>query len=172
MLLYHFSEESQINIFHPRKCKNHDHLPPVVWAIDEEHSVNYLFPRDCPRVIFRKSDHMSKEDEQRFFQDSDAETIIAVENDWLNRILSTNLYRYTFPSDSFEMEDETAGYYISRVSVVPIKIEPIANLLQEIIKRRVELRFTPNLYPIRESILSSTIDDFSIIRFRNAKQRT
>ena len=68
MLLYHFSEESQIDIFHPRKSKNHEHLPPVVWAIDEEHSVNYLFPRDCPRVIFRRSDNMSKEYEHRFFK--------------------------------------------------------------------------------------------------------
>lgn len=172
MFLYHFSEESQIKIFHPRKCKNHDHLPPVVWAIDEEHSVNYLFPRDCPRVIFRRSANMSKEDELNFFRESSAETIITVENDWLDRILNTQLFRYTFHRDSFEMEDGTAGYYISRVSVEPIKIDPIDNLLQEIVKRRVELRFTPNLNPIKESVISSTIDDFSIIRFRNAKQHT
>lgn len=172
MFLYHFSEESQITIFHPRKSKNHENLPPVVWAIDEEHLVNYLFPRDCPRVIFRRSDNMSKEDELLFFKGSIAETIITVENDWLDRILHTKLYRYTFLSESFEMEDGTAGYYISRVSVEPVEMEPIDNLLQEIVKRRVEVRFTPNLNPIRESLLSSTIDDFSIIRFRNAKQHT
>jgi hypothetical protein len=172
MFLYHYSEEAQISVFHPRKCKNHENLPPVVWAIDEEHSVNYLFPRDCPRVIFKRSDNMSKDDELRFFKDSTAETIITVENEWLDRILTTKLYRYTFRSKTFEMEDGTAGYYISRVSVEPIEIVLIDNVLQEILKRRVELRFTPNLNPIRESLLSSTIDDFSIIRFRNAKQHT
>jgi len=172
MYLYHFSEDSQIEIFHPRKSKSHDHLPPVVWAIDEEHAVNYLFPRDCPRVIFRRSNNMSKDDEVRFFQDSIADTIITVENDWLDRIRNTTLFRYTFHNDSFAMEDRTAGYYISSASVEPIKIDPIHNLLHEIVRRRVELRFTPNLNPIRESLLSSTIDDFSIIRFRNAKQHS
>ncbi|MEK4251783.1 DUF6886 family protein [Paenibacillus sp. FSL W7-1287] len=170
MFLYHFSEESDIKIFHPRKNLHHEHLPPVVWAIDEEHSVNYLFPRDCPRVIFRRSERMSKEDELHFFRDSHADTIIAVENDWLEQISNTKLFRYTFPKESFEMEDGIAGYYISTVSVEPLRIEPIENLLLEIVKRKVELRFTPNLYPIKESILSSSIDDYSIIRFRNAKQ--
>lgn len=170
MFLFHFSEESNINIFHPRKSLHHEHLPPVVWAIDEEHSVNYLFPRDCPRVIFKRSERMSKEDELRFFRDSSADTIIVVENDWLDRINNTRLFRYTFPKDSFEMEDDIAGYYISRVSVEPIRIMSIENLLLEIVKRRVELRFTPNLHLIKESILSSTIDDYSIIRFRNVKQ--
>jgi len=170
MFLYHFSEESNIKIFHPRKI-NQEQLPPVVWAIDEEHAVNYLFPRDCPRVIFRRSQAMSGEDEARFFVNSSASTIIAVENDWLERITQTTLYKYTFHKDTFELKDEVAGYYVSRQSVEPITVEPINHLLHEIVSRNVELRFTPNLHPIRDAILASTIDAYSIIRFRNAKQR-
>lgn len=169
MFLYHFSEEPDIKIFHPRKVKHRDHIPPLVWAIDEEHSVNYFFPRDCPRVIFRRSDKMSKEDEWRFFKDSVANTIIAVENDWIERILNTELYKYTFRSENFEKNDGTAGYYTARVTVEPIKVESVGNLLQAIINQGVELRVTPNLYPLREAIIQSTMDDFSIIRFRNAK---
>ena len=39
-------------------------MPLVVWAIDEEHYVNYYFPRDCPRVINSKSNNISAEDEK------------------------------------------------------------------------------------------------------------
>jgi hypothetical protein len=48
-MLYHFSEDPNINEFVPRSMEC---MPPVVWAIDEEHSFFYFFPRDCPRVIF------------------------------------------------------------------------------------------------------------------------
>lgn len=170
MFLYHFSEEPDIQIFHPRKVKHQEHIPPFVWAIDDEHAVNYFFPRECPRIIFRKSANMSKEDECRFFKDTAADTIIAVENDWTAKILNTELYKYTFRSDNFELYDKTAGYYTSRAAVEPIKIEPLGNLLQAIVNRGVELRFTPNLYPLKEAILQSTIDDFSMIRLRNAKK--
>ncbi|GBF75529.1 hypothetical protein PA598K_03946 [Paenibacillus sp. 598K] len=145
-------------------------MPPAVWAIDDEHAANYFFPRDCPRVIFRKSDQMSEEDKRHFFGDTSADTIITVENDWLDRILNVKLYKYTFDSHSFEMEDEIAGYYISQEPVKPVKVEPLENVLHELVKRSVELRFTPNLHPIRERVISSTVDDYSIIRFRNAKQ--
>lgn len=39
-------------------------MPSVVWAIDEEHSVNYYFPRDCPLVIYLKSNNISADDEK------------------------------------------------------------------------------------------------------------
>lgn len=170
MYLYHFSEEADIEIFHPRKIEHREDVPPLVWGIDEEHAVNYFFPRDCPRVIFRRSEKISKEDELRFFKDSVANTIIVVENDWVERILNTELYKYTFRSENFELNDGTAGYYTSRVTVEPIKVEPVGNLLQAIINQGVELRITPNLYPLREAIIQSTMDDFSMIRFRNAMQ--
>jgi len=167
MYLYHFSEEPHIDIFHPRPRS--ESLPPAIWAIDEEHAVNYFFPRDCPRVIFRKSDQMSEEDKRHFFGDTSADTVIAVENDWLDRILNVKLYRYTLDRHSFELEDEIAGYYISQEPVKPLRVELLENVLHELVKRQVELRFTPNLHPIRERVISSTVDDYSIIRFRNAK---
>lgn len=169
-MLYHFSEESAIKRFSPRPQKAYPHLEPVVFAIHEEQSLHYYFPRDCPRVIYWKADWSSEEDIQRFFSDSTVNKIIVVENDWLDRIRHTQLYRYTFAEDSFKLFDEasTAGYYISYDEVEPLKVERVNDLIGQILDSAVELRFTPNLYQLRDRIIVSTLD-FSIIRFRNAQ---
>lgn len=65
-------------------------------------------------------------------------------------------------------EAKTAGYYISHQEIVPSKVERIDDVIGQLLSRNIELRFTPNLYPIRNKVISSTLD-FSIIRFRNAK---
>ncbi|MGM0883053.1 MAG: DUF6886 family protein [Bacillota bacterium] len=169
-MLYHFSEESDIKILKPRAAKAFPHLEPVVFAIDQEHAVHYFFPRDCPRVIYWKEDWSTDEDIQSFFSDSKVDKIIVVENDWLDRIRNTKLYVYTFAEDGFELFEEakTAGYYISKQEITPIKVELVGDLLGKILAEKVELRFTPDLYPIRDKVISSSLD-FSIIRFRNAK---
>lgn len=168
-MLFHFSENPSIKVFEPLANKNFKDLPPAVWAIDEKHSVNYFFPRDCPRVIFSKSNNISEKDAQLFFSATKANTIIAVESAWLETIRQTTIYKYTFPADRFTLFDETAGYYISYSAIKPIAMEPVDDLLGKISSKSIELRVTPSLYPLRDAIVSSTIDDFSIIRFRNAK---
>ncbi|WP_255314150.1 DUF6886 family protein [Bacillus sp. FJAT-26390] len=169
-MLYHFSEEPDIERFFPRLQKAYPHLKPVVFAINEEQALHYCFPRDCPRVIYWKAEWSSEEDIQHYFAETSVDKIIVVENDWLDRIRQTPLYRYTFAEDSFELFDEasTAGYYISYAEAEPVKVERVYDLIGQIVKQRVELRFTPNLHPIRNRIIASTLD-FSIIRFRNAK---
>jgi hypothetical protein len=52
LLLYHFSEDPGITRFNPRMHPSHPDQPAMVWAIDEEHSPLYYFPRDCPRIGF------------------------------------------------------------------------------------------------------------------------
>ena len=47
--LYHVSDTPGIARFDPRRIGDG---PETVWAIDEAHLVNYLTPRDCPRVCF------------------------------------------------------------------------------------------------------------------------
>ncbi|MGE8203513.1 DUF6886 family protein [Heyndrickxia sp. NPDC080065] len=168
-MLYHFSEESDIQVFKPRPSMAHPKLDPAVWAIDEEHALHYYFPRDCPRVIYWKADWTSKSDICEFFSDSKVDKIIVVENRWLERIRNKKLYVYTFPEDTFKLFEEakTAGYHVSHEEVVPIKVELVDDLIAKILSKNVELRFTPDLHIIRDRVLSSTVD-FSIIRFRNA----
>ena len=170
-MLYHFSEEGSISIFRPRSSKSYPHIKPAVWAIDEEHSLHYCFPRECPRVIYWKASWTTEEDETRLFGESKADKIIVIENQWLDKIRNTELYKYSFHDETFELFEEakTAGYYISHHEVKPVKVERVDDLMGKLLAYNIELRFTPNLYPIRNKVISSTVD-FSIIRFRNANK--
>lgn len=167
MNVYHFSEEPGIEIFRPRPAPAYPHLPPVVFALDRERSPHYFFPRDCPRVIYWKADWTTEEDARTFLAYTDASKIAVVESGWLNRIRSTQLYRYTFSAETFAPMDSSAGYYISTETVVPLRVEPVGDLLEKLLDEQLELRFTPSLHPIRDRVIASTMD-FSIIRFRNA----
>lgn len=168
-MLYHFSEDPSIKIFKPRQSASFPSLHPAVWAIDQEHALHYFFPRDCPRVIYWKGEKTTEEDLESFFAETSTDKIIVIENSWLDKLRSTNLYIYSFCPESFELFEEakTAGYYISFEEVKPLKIVPAGDSLEKITKEKVELRFTPSLYPIRNRVLASSLD-FSIIRFRNA----
>ncbi|MFD2446466.1 DUF6886 family protein [Bacillus sp. CGMCC 1.16607] len=170
-MLFHFSENPNIKEFIPLEGQANNQLSPVVWAIDEEHSVNYFLPRDCPRIIYSKSTSLSEEDEKIFFSQTKASTIMTVESDWLESIRNTTIYKYTFTDDGFSLFDRIAGYYVSYTPVQPLYVEPMHHLLENITSRGVELRITPNLYPLREAILKSTLENFSMIRMRNAKIR-
>lgn len=168
-MYYHFSEDPSITRFEPRKPKEFPDKPPLVWAIDDRHAPLYYFPRDCPRVAFWKSTHTTEEDISRFLSYSDAKMIIAVESSWLDLIKKTKLYRYHFSPETFTCFDENAGYYTSELAVEPARVDLIGDLLEAHTCAQIELRFTPNLFPLREAILSSTLN-FSMIRMRNASR--
>lgn len=169
-MFYHFSEEDNIKVFRPRPTKAFPHIEPAVWAIDEEHSIHYCLPRDCPRVIYWKTGGTSEEDLKNFFGESSVDKIMVVENQWLERIRAVKLYRYSFEEESFAWLEEakTAGYYISHKEITPINVECVGDLIGKLLSQNIELRFTPDLYPIKNKVVSSTVD-FSIIRFSNAK---
>ncbi|OXM86191.1 DUF6886 family protein [Paenibacillus rigui] len=169
MNLFHFSEESSIEVFVPRVKENRTDMPPVVWAIDEEHEYTFYFPRDCPRIVYSRTDEINEEDRARFFGLSDSERIITVETGWYERIKNTTLYRYTFPADTFRLFDACAGYYISTETVKPLSVEPLDHLLDRLISLNVEIRFTPSLHPLRNALVNSSVQDFGIHRFANAQ---
>jgi hypothetical protein len=73
------------------------------------------------------------------------------------------------PTASFELADANAGYHISRHAIVPIGIREVRNVASEIMQRGYEIRFVPDLWPIRDGVMRSTLD-YSIIRMRNAKR--
>jgi hypothetical protein len=114
-MLFHVSEEGGIEVFEPRAPK--EGVDPVVWAIDEMRLRNYLVPRDCPRVTFYAGAETTEADAQRFLGSSTA--VVAIEESWSERLGSCRLYCYHLPSETFECADECAGYFVSRVAVVP-----------------------------------------------------
>ena len=165
-MLFHVSEELGIERFEPRPSPYAD--GPVVWAIDAERLRNYLLPRDCPRVTYYAGPGTTPADVERFLSSSRA--VIAVESAWLERLRSCRLSCYHLPPETFECLDECAGYFVSRRPVVPAQVQVIQDVLGELLSRGVELRFLPDLWPLRDAVVSSTLR-FSLIRMRNAAPR-
>ena len=165
-MLFHVSEESGIERFEPRPSQYADE--PVVWAIDADRLRNYLLPRECPRVTYYAGPKTTAPDVERFLGSSPA--VIAVESAWLERLRSCRLYCYHLPAETFECIDECAGYFVSRRPVVPAQIEVIEDLLATLLGRGAELRFVPDLWSLRDAVISSTLR-FSLIRMRNALPR-
>jgi hypothetical protein len=168
MTLFHVSEEPDITVFEPRWSALR--AEPVVWAIDDEHLRNYLVPRDCPRVTYAASSHTTAADRERFLGSSRA--VLAIEMAWLDRMRSSRLYCYAFPGDTFELADECAGYFVSRITVKPMHTEVIDDPMAAVLERGVDVRVLPSqaLWTLRDAVIESTLA-FSIIRWGNALPR-
>jgi hypothetical protein len=165
-VLFHVSEEAGIERFEPRASEYAGE--PVVWAIDAERLRNYLVPRDCPRVTYYAGRETTPADVERFLGSSPA--VVAVEGGWLECLRTCRLYCYHLPPETFECVDECAGYFVSREPVVPARVEVFEDPLAELLRRGVELRFVPNLWPLHDAVAASSLQ-FSLIRMRNALPR-
>ena len=164
--LFHISEESGIARFEPRPSQyvsGH-----VVWAIDSARLCNYLLPRECPRVTFYAGPNTTLADIEQFLKSSRA--VVAVESGWLERVQSCRLYCYQMPSETFDCFDECAGYYVSREAVEPERVEVFDDIMAELKRQAVELRFVENLWPLRDAVVASSLQ-FSLIRMHNALPR-
>lgn len=172
MKLYHVSEEADINIFYPRTPTRSDLDKNIklVWAINEERLVNFLTPRDCPRVTFYAASNSSKNDVDKYIGNSDVNAVIAIEQKWFEKMLNSTLYLYEFDPENFNLQDDIAGYYVSTKSEIPIRVTKIENLFQAIFQRNVELRIVPSLWSLRDEIIKSTLG-YSMCRMGNAIPR-
>jgi Family of unknown function (DUF6886) len=165
-MLFHVSEEPGIERFTPRLSSTA--TDPVVWAIDAKRLRNYLLPRECPRVTYYAGRDTTSADVNRFLGPSTA--VVAIEREWLDRLRSCRLYTYHLPQNTFECFDECAGYFVSRVPVVPARVEVVGDAISALRSRGVELRILPNLWPLRDAVFASSLQ-FSFIRMRNAGPR-
>ena len=165
-MLFHVSEEPGIGRFEPRASECASGL--VVWAIDVDRLRNYLVPRECPRVTYYAGRETSAADVVRFLGSSPA--VVAIESAWFEHLRSCRLYCYHLPPETFECVDECAGYFVSRVPVVPARVQVFDDPIAELLSRGIELRFVPNLWPLRDAVVASTLR-FSVIRMRNALPR-
>ena len=77
--LFHVSEEAGIVRFEPRPAPSPDAgvEGDAVWAVAQSHLVNFLTPRDCPRITFRAGPDTSEADRARFL--AGAERVVAFE---------------------------------------------------------------------------------------------
>jgi hypothetical protein len=167
--LYHFSEDPSIRVFEPRPPLAHPDAEPLVWAIDAWHQPMYFTPRDCPRVLFWPLPTTTDADRERFWTHVAGRMVVAIEGRWLDRLRATQMYRYVMPDDSFESLND-AGMHVSRATVVPLRVEPLRPLLDELRDAGVELRVCDSLLPLAEAITRSSLH-YSLIRMRNAAHR-
>jgi hypothetical protein len=165
-MLFHISEHAAIERFDPRPSEYT--ADPVVWSIHAERLCNYLVPRDCPRVTFYAGPQTTAADREQFLGASHA--VVAIEQCWSDRLHASRLFCYHLQPDTFECIDTCAGYYVSRVPVVPTRVDVIDDAIAELRRRNVELRVESNLWPLRDAVAASTLM-FSIIRMRNAEPR-
>jgi hypothetical protein len=165
-MLFHVSEERGIEQFVPRASEGG--AGQVVWAIDAGRLRNYLVPRECPRVTCYAGRETTDADVERFLGSNTA--VVAIEQAWFERVRSGRLYCYHLPPDTFECIDECAGYFVSRVPVTPACVEVFDDPVSELLQRGVELRIVPNLWPLRDAVIASSLQ-FSMIRMRNALPR-
>jgi hypothetical protein len=165
-MLFHVSEEPGIERFAPRPSRNTDE--PAVWAIDAARLRNYLVPRDCPRVTYYAGRGTTAADVERFLGSSPA--VVAVESGWWERLRSCRLYCYHLPPETFACFDECAGYFVSHHPVVPTRVQVFDDPTAELLRRGVELRLVPDLWPLRDAVVASTLQ-YSLIRMRNARPR-
>lgn len=166
MSLYHLSDDPGIVRFDPRPSALT--TEPVVWAITPERVANYLTPRDCPRVCFRAGPATSPADIDRFLGNDTM--VVAIEQAWLGRLKAGRLHRYTLPRDSFVLQDESAGYWVSHEAVAPVGADLLDDLPAAIVGEGASLRVLPSLWELHEGVRASSLD-YSIIRMRNAADR-
>lgn len=147
MRLFHVSEQEGIARFEPRKPirEDLDSNVNLVWAIDETKLVNFLTPRDCPRVTYFAKSDSTAEDIKKFLTDKRITSVVVIESGWFRRMLTTKLFIYEFDASEFILQDEIAGYYVSTKTQVPIEVVKIDDLFSAIFARNAELRVLPNL---------------------------
>lgn len=173
MRLFHISEESDIPIFRPRRPLRADlqKSEALVWAIDDAHMPNYFTPRNCPRVTYHAGPETTPEDIGRFFSSPRYPHVVAIEKGWFRAMMSTVLYCYQFNPAEFVLQDEIAGYYISKVPQIPIGKHRIDNLPEALFMRNVELRVIATLWDLHDAVQASTLR-YSMCRMNHARRDT
>lgn len=168
--LFHVSDREDIALFSPRVAPTDPSARLAVWAIDEQHLGHYLLPRDCPRVCFREGPDTAEADRHRLLLGDPAARVIAIEANWWERVRAATMFVYDLPAQTFQLLDATAGYYVSQAAVTPQARRPVDDLPAAILALGHELRVVPDLWPVRDAVVASTLA-FSVIRWRNVSPR-
>jgi hypothetical protein len=166
-IVHHFSEDPSIDRFEPHIPKTNPSQPPAVWAIDPEHSPLYWFPRNCPRVTAWPR-NVDERTEFRRRLATNASRVHAIETTWLDRVRTTQLYRYDFDASDFAPWPEASGQWISREVVEPVAVTAMGNLVDAHYEARIELRLVPNLWPLVELVRDGPWD-FGCVRLMLAE---
>lgn len=88
----------------------------LVWAVREQCLPNFLTPRNCPRVAYHVGETTTEQNRVQFFSSPTQSHAVIIEAKWLEAMRRTTLYLYEFDPGNFELQDDIAGYYISKTA--------------------------------------------------------
>jgi hypothetical protein len=164
--LWHVSEDGSIDRFEPRADPEHDSAEALVWAIDDEHVPAYWFPRELPRGTFWAIDSTTDADVEQFLTGDRGRRVHAIAAPWLEALRTARVFAYRLPAAPFEPYGRAAGYWVSREAVEPLECADLGDLLTRHATAGIELRIVPDLRPLWDRVIASTLE-FSGIRLRN-----
>jgi len=164
--LWHVSEDPSLERFAPHISATAQTDEPLVWAIDTRHLPLYWFPRDCPRGTFWADAQTDPRDAAQLLGESIR--VHAIEQAWLDCMRSAVVFAYRLPEATFAPHPEVGGYWVSRVTVEPLELAPLGQLITLHDTAEIELRALPNLWPLWNAVVASTLE-FSGMRLRNAQ---
>lgn len=168
MPLYHFSEDPTIKRFEPHVAKTSNIQDEAfVWAIDDWHAPMYYAPRDCPRACFWAGAETTAEERERWLHGLEPRFVMCIETGWLDRLRSIALYRYVMPEETFE-RGPGGTHWVSRQAVTALRVEPVGDLLEEIVEAGVELRVMARLGAMWRRVWKESTLEFSGTRLRYA----
>ncbi|MFL0373769.1 DUF6886 family protein [Paenibacillus amylolyticus] len=84
-------------------------------------------------MVLRRTIETSDENNELFSNHTDAGIIVTVEKEWYSRIVQQTLYRYHLDEASFQLFNNTAGYYISDQVIIPSYIEKVVHLVERLL---------------------------------------
>jgi hypothetical protein len=168
--LWHVSEDPTLIRFVPHCAKTALTDEPLVWAIDTRHLPLFWFPRNCPRCTFWAGERTTDADAAQFLDHDRTSRIHVIEEDWLARVATAELQLYRVPPETFSESADTAGYWVSRAPVEPLERITIGDLVGRHASAGIVLRTLPNLWPLWDAVIGSTLE-FSGIRLRHARPR-
>ncbi len=128
----------------------------------------FWFPRDCPRSTFWPHSGTAQEDVERFLDGVGGRRVHAVEAAWLDRVRVARLVAYLIPEEAFDPHPDVGGYWVSRATVEPLELVELGDLLALHAGAEIELRVVPNLWPLWNRVVASTLE-FSGCRLGSAQ---
>ena len=163
--LYHFSDQGEIGVFHPRAPLAHPEERPAVYAIDEWHQPLYFFPRECPRIGVWPVAATTAADRATFTEMGSARMLLFADHSWKSRCEEASVWRYEFASDGF-IDCEDHGCFVSYVPQTPISVTELKHLPNEILSAGCAVHFVDLLEESTRWLVPTTLH-VSMVRMRN-----
>ncbi|MDI1466011.1 hypothetical protein QEZ54_34050 [Catellatospora sp. KI3] len=166
----HFSEDPSITRFEPHVARTARQPEAYVWAVDHDRSPDYWFPRGCPRALTWIGPDTTAADAATVLGPGGGTRLHAIEYGWLPALRSVRLYAYRLPADQFRPFDAPVSHaHVATEPVVPLgPAEPVGDLLELHEQAGIQLRVLPNLWPLWNGVITSTME-FSGIRLAAAR---